>query len=232
MFHMTAPRTSTPVPQLERIEGVYDLRTLKALSDLGVHSFAFDFRAKSPNFLQQHRFLEIMSKSYSPLQRYYLIYENEKDYIVRKMVEDLVKHVPLSNFTLDFRGKEDAAYCRSFSTPYALDYVPRQGLREALASPLCTEIGLSHNTVMVAHENRSMPTFARNFTQMVHESRGGRPLRSILRCDWDTDLFSSLFDFLDVDGLALPVNNKVEVCYRNVDLGKLKGQLRFFSGNA
>jgi hypothetical protein len=238
MIDMAAiPNSLLRIPSRQRIEGVYDLRTLRSLIDLGVTSFAFDFRPKSPSFLQQHKFLEIMAHAYSPLHKYNLIYENEKNYIVQKMIDDLIQNIAkvgglrgmnVGNFMLDFRGQEDAAYYRSFNFPYALDYAPRAGLKEAFNSTLLSEVGISYQMAMLAHAEHLMPSFSRNLSQVLHSPSMRPTPKLILRCDWDIDLYPSIFDFLDVDELALPINNKIEVCYRNVDLGKLKGQLKFF----
>src|SRR5690606_28487713 len=144
----------------------------------------------------QYKVLEILAQAYSPLHQYFLIYENEKDFIVRKMLDDLEKEASssargmgMSNFILDFRGQEDAAYCRSFGAAFSLEYGPRSGIREALSSPLAVEVGLPYEMVATAYQDRTLPSLASNFAELTLGQRSGRALRTVLRCDWDTDLF-------------------------------------------
>ena len=72
-----------------RIEGVYDIRTVQYLKGQGIEDFSFDFRPKSFNFLQQYRFFEIIERCFHKNLRFFLKYQNEKDFIVQKMLNDI-----------------------------------------------------------------------------------------------------------------------------------------------
>lgn len=207
--------------------------------ELGITEFAFDFRPKSFNFLQLHRLLELLKAAYSPLHRYFLIYQDEKSMVVQKMIEDVsllaqregsARDMSLSNFFLDFRGAEDASYCSSFGLPYFLEYSHRPGLRAALGSSWARGVNLPYGMVATAYEQRTLDSMARNFAQLLHGAGRKSPLEVVLTCDWDADLFASFFELLEVDGLSMPVNPKIEVCYRNVDLAKLRSGLSFMQG--
>ncbi|TNE98703.1 MAG: hypothetical protein EP326_09415, partial [Deltaproteobacteria bacterium] len=59
------------------------------LTKEGVSSFGFDFRVRSFNFLQQYSFLELIEKNFQTNHQYDLIFQDEKDFVIAKMIADL-----------------------------------------------------------------------------------------------------------------------------------------------
>jgi hypothetical protein len=53
----------------------------------------------------------------------------------------------------------------------------------------------------------------------------------ILRIDWNSNVFPSLFDYFDFDLMSFPINSKIEICYRNVDLKKLTSEMAHVEKN-
>ena len=54
----------------------------------------------------------------------------------------------------------------------------------------------------------------------------------LLKSDWDHNLLTTLFDLFEFDLLSFPINSKIEVCYRNVDLKKLSSEMTILSKNS
>ena len=78
--------------------------------------------------------------------------------------------------------------------------------------------------------NNLLQTFASNFyttyAQNILEEHF-----LILQSDWDSDRLNSIFEFFEFDLLSFPINSKIEVCYRNVDLHKLTKEMKLISKN-
>ena len=72
-----------------RIDGIYDFRTVHFLEQKMVQNYSLDFRTRSFNFLQQHKFFELLGKDIKKDNRYFLHYAYEKDFIISKMIDDL-----------------------------------------------------------------------------------------------------------------------------------------------
>jgi hypothetical protein len=53
----------------------------------------------------------------------------------------------------------------------------------------------------------------------------------VLRIDWNDNVFPSLFDYFDIDLMSFSINDKIEVCYRNVDLKKLTAEMEHIEKN-
>ena len=46
---------------------------------------------------------------------------------------------------------------------------------------------------------------------------GRNDLDILLAIDWDSDIFPSLLDMMNFNGLSMPLNSKIEVAYRQLD---------------
>lgn len=225
-----------------RIDGLYDKRTLDFLSEMGIYDYLFDFRPKSFNFLQQYRFYEILEHYFqeagkNPLDqsRFYLYYDDEKDFIIKKMVDDLrgllrssLKENHFSRFFLEFSDNRDVSFYESFGVPFYWHFRPDRMLSPFLRSPLLKGVVLPFSFLERLHSEGTLLNFVQNFHAQLlgHATSIEREL--VLSLDWGANIFPSLFEYFDFDMLALPVNNKVEVSYRLVNLQKIAQELGHF----
>jgi hypothetical protein len=216
-----------------KINGIYDERTLKELALQRIIHQSFDFRPTSFNFLQEYKFLDLMETFYLPSNFYYLRFQGEKDFVISKLLSDLKKMLVKKNPFLDgglervyleFSDMLDRSFYEQFNIPYFWHYDPTVPLANYLGSPMLKGIVLSYQLLEGMHDRGTIYNFIQNTLQQIYTS-GNQGLRIIVDLDWDSNIFPSLLDLIDVDLLALPVNNKIEVCYRNVDVLKLKGNI-------
>ncbi len=203
-----------------RLAGVYDLRTIKKLQESKVNHFAFDFRPRSLNFIQEHLCLKILKSS--SFDYIYLQFENEKPYVV-----DRIYNLVRSNF-------EGKIFVEIFGQGFNF---------EDLTYPFIYNLNTSEIPVSVL-ENKHLKGYSiqADFLNDLKQrggfekwlssfyrlnTRAANDLVHILCRDWDDDIFPSLFDLLDIELVSLTINPKVELCFRNVDLNKLSKQLQF-----
>lgn len=219
-----------------RIEGLYDLRTLRTLKDSGIFDYGFDFRPTSFNFLQQYRFMDLMAQLDDSKSRYYLHFCNEADFVIAKFVEDLKKHYSENTDYGTFKDKvalEFSDYCTasfydSFETPYYWNFHQERPLKDYLKSKHIKGLIFDFKWLHEKHEKGEFDSFFAHFLQVAAPFIRERKLEFILKIDWDSHLFDSLFDYVDFKLLSLPVNEKIEVCYRNVDLNKASKNIHFY----
>jgi hypothetical protein len=211
-----------------RVEGIYDLRTLKFLRELGINQYHFDFRVRSFNFLQQHLFLDIVRYLKDSKNELYFAYENEKDFVVQKFLDDLKSEFPelYNQGTLEFNDSQGIDYFSSFNYPFIWSYQPDLPMAPILSHPLCKGIHFSLGFLEMARESGQLRNFTQNFLSTFYQI--GRPdQRLLLSHDWDADLRPLIFELFDFNTISLPINNKIEVCYRNVDMNKFSEQLNY-----
>lgn len=221
---------------LLRIEGIYDHRTFKFLKSLGLSIFSFDFRPLGLNFFPQHRFLDVLNHEYNSSYQFFLHYADEQDFIIQKMLTDLKGYggnpgTLAPNFFLEFSDNKDLKFYEQFAVPYFWHYQEGGFLKEILQGSYLQGIFFSYNLLEDLFRRGGLYTFINAVLQLFHKTKREKPLEIFLTADWNQNIIPSLTDHLDFHCLSLPINQSIEVCYRNVDLEKLRKNVQSFQKN-
>jgi hypothetical protein len=216
-----------------KIDGIYDLRTLKSLLDLGIKEFSFDFSPRSMNFLQQHVFMEMLDQTFHSNFRGFLKYQNEADFVIRKMLDDLMMrwgdgHLLSKFFPLEFNDEKDRDFYDSFDWPYYWHYTNGSVFKELQNSRNFKGLILHYSLLEKMHSQGSLNSFIQSLIQLLYQNGASDNFEIILNGDWNMNWIQSLFDYLEIDLISFPINSAVEVCYRNVDLNKVKSGMGYF----
>jgi hypothetical protein len=208
----------------KKINGLYDSRTIKRLKELGCSKFCFDFRVRSFNFLQQHQFLSILDDVYSTSDEITLRYENEADFVIQKMVDDLKEVEKINtkhNIVLEFSDDLGPDFYDQFETPYYWHYSKGVKLSKIKKAKFLKGIIIPFSILEEAHEDDQYYNFVNNFHSMFVSPERENKLDIGLDIDWTSNLLPSLTEFFDFSFLSISINDKVESCFRNVNLDKL-----------
>jgi hypothetical protein len=200
--------------------GVYDLRTIKSLQEKKVNHFAFDFRPRSLNFIQEHLCLKLL-KSIS-FDHIYLQFENEKPYIIERIFKN-VRDSFGGEVSVEVFGSLPEIETFHFPFFYNIKYesIPV----EVVNHPNLKGYSIDAKFLKLLKDNGSFEGWLNSF-YTLNAARSSE-LVHILSRDWDDDIFPTLYDLLDFDLISLSINSKVELCYRNVDLKKLEQHLTY-----
>ena len=214
-----------------KIEGVYDRETLSVLREESIADIAFDFRPKSFNFLQLHVLLDILKEYYSPKARYGLHFCNESRLAIEKITTDLKEVLSLPQetwnqcFYLEFSGRESSQEMDSFSMPFYWHYRAEKDMASILNCHFLKGIVLDYGFLRQLHEHNRAYHFIQTFRPSVSSLLQEREGELVLKRDWESNVFPSLYDLLDFSVISLPINNRIEFSYRNVDTKKMKREL-------
>ncbi|MBP9681633.1 MAG: hypothetical protein KBD76_09525 [Bacteriovorax sp.] len=213
-----------------RIEGIYDQRTLKHLKQKGLKDFCFDFSPKSFNFIQEYVFLEQFLNFLDPTDRIFFHFTRSNDPMVNKLIEDLKKSgISLSHVYFEFDEWTSEMTPLNFKYNYLLHYAHNIDLALDIGENFKGFIFHFHFFEEL-HLKNILIQFTNNFyTRFNSQLKKDHLL--LLKIDWHSDLLSSLFDLVEFDLLSCPINSKIEVCYRNVDLKKLTSEMEFLKKN-
>ena len=205
-----------------KFNGVYDKRTVRFLNEKGVNDFSLDFRPYSLNFIQSHLAQTIVKEF--PLCRFYLQFCNEKDFVIRKIIDDLSLYISIENMILEFHDHQEKSFYDSLGVPFqfVVDH------EEKISSPVLSSQSLSSIVIdgkflQAMHDRGQLQSNIRSLYNAIGPKSFDLPM--ILQSDWDLDLFPSIAEFFDFDKVSYPINGKVEVCFRNVDLVKVSKEL-------
>ena len=212
---------------LFRVEGIYDKRTIQRLKDLKLTDFAFDFRPRSFNFLQQHNFLDLL-EILSLGDNIYLNFENEADFVIQRILDSAKDKIAKENIFLEFSDDQEASFYESFELPYIWHFdSASKNISSILESKLLKGVVLPFGELLKAHEKGILHNFSNNFHAQFFELLTKNEGKLVLQMDWDSNLFSSAVEYFDFDMISVAISNKVEVCYRNVDLTKIQTHVSF-----
>ncbi len=217
-----------------KIDGTYNQKTITMLEELKINDFSFDLRPKSFNFVQEYVLLDIIKTSFRPWNRYYLHFENEKEYVIKKILNDVKEAAiktdsataQMDNLFLEFSDGLDVLFYESFETPYLFHLDERHHLEDFLSSKYLRAINLSYSYLHHLQQSGKFGEFAGGFLKLVKKLEPHRKVEVMLSMDWDEDVFPSLFHYLQFNVISLPLNNKVELSYRNIDYELLKKYMK------
>lgn len=207
-----------------KIEGIYDQRTLKLLKQKGIRDFGFNFSPRSFSFIQEHVFLEEIVPLLDPLDRIHLHFDRSNDPMIHKVLDDL-KKIGVERERVYLDCDEWKTSPEELGVNYYLTYHPGIDLKGCEGKHFSGMIfdfsyleELHHKRVL----NNFITNFYTHFSKVLTEDK-----KVILKVDWNSNFFPSLFDYFDFDLMSFPINSKIEVCYRNVDLKKLASEMDF-----
>jgi hypothetical protein len=214
-----------------RIEGIYDQRTLKHLKQKGLKDFCFDFSPRSFNFIQEYVFLEQLLSLLDTNDRVFLHFARSNDPMVSKLIEDLKKagH-SLYNVFFEFDEWTDEVSPINFQNNYLLNFSKDIDSGKMIGSAFRGFI-FNFEFFEDLQRKKLLATFASNFYTRF-ELKMNQDSLMLLKIDWNSNLLVTLFDLFEFDLLSFPINSKIEVCYRNVDLKKLSSEMEILQKNA
>lgn len=211
-----------------KIEGIYDQRTLKLLKTQGLKDFGFNFSPKSFNFIQEHVFLEQLVPLLSENDNIHLQFTRSNDPMIAKVVLDL-KKMGIKAERIFLNCDEWVEAPEDLGLKYYLNYVVDINMNYC-KSPLFSGMIFDYSFFEDLHYrgilNNFITNFYTHFNPLLNEDK-----KIILRIDWDCNVMPTLFDYFEFDLMSFPINSKIEICYRNVDLKKLTSEMALIEKN-
>jgi hypothetical protein len=215
-----------------KLNGITDELILEQALSLDIRHLGFDFRPISFQFLQHHRFLELLDKFYSPELRFYLQFSDEQDFIIQKFIQDCdlcLKEKPgylglSSHLSLEFTDRQRSSFYGQFKLPYLWSHRSDIVLSDYLGSAYLSGLILSFKELEDIRLTQPWEVYCYDFVKQLPAPR----VSLLLEIDWDQSPFDSLFDLLPIDLISLSINQKVEQSYRQVDMDKLIRGIQYF----
>ena len=214
-----------------RLEGVYDDMMVSFMEQKGIEECTFDFRPKSFNFIQKYRFEDIMAKHYLASNRYYLHFCDEKDYVIKRVIEDLSilpgsSMIRQDNIFLEFSDNQTSSWYDHFGLPIYWHYNSCDNIDDILDTRNLQGIVLNFKFLddYCAHEY--LDQFAVFFYRQMQNSHLKDNIRLIFSIDWNSNIPPGIEEYFDFDLISLPINSKIESGYRRINYDLLAQGLR------
>lgn len=213
-----------------RIEGIYDKRTIQLLLEHNVKDFGFDFCPRSFNFIQEHIFIKDFIPVFNQSHKIYLKFSNMNDLMINRIIKDLSNaNINKENIYFEFTELDKQEELVHFQYNFFVHYSQSLNISK-IHSEKFKGVIFDFSFLENLHTKNLLNSFISNFyTQNI--SILSKELHFILKADWPSNLIQGLFNLMDFNLLSLPINSNIEICYRNVDINKLKHEIKLVSKN-
>lgn len=213
-----------------KIDGLYDSKTISHLLKLGVRRFSFDLRPHSLNFVQHYRVIEILKEiGITADKKFCFHFGNEFSPLIEKFIQDINSDVGITSndwangtLSLEFSGRSDFEQMDHFDVPYRWHLISGTNWSVASKAKNLRGIVLPFEMLEDSFEAGTLNSLCMN----LHTTF--RNINFHLEREWHSNLFATLMDLFDFDDISLPINQDVEICFRNVDSKKLESGIKPF----
>jgi hypothetical protein len=206
-----------------KINGIYDERTIRCLIENQVYDYAFDLRPKSLNFIQTYKIAELLKRT--QLANIYLRFDNEKDFVINKILDDLSSHLVCKKLYLEFHDHQESSYYEQFNKPYFLhiDH-PSKVTHSYLGGDNLAGACLDYDFLLDLYRYGDLSAFVADYYKIL--SNREESVITVLERKWGADIYPSICDFFDFKIMSLPIDSCVEINFRNVDLDRVQRELK------
>lgn len=203
-----------------QVNGIYDQRTIKALKELGVSRFGFDMRPRNLNFIQQHNLMSI-SKEFLGDESVVFTFENEKDFMIEKIITDFKNEFSNEVF-LSFSCDQEIEYYQEIKYPFFMLYRPWFKTSDFYQIKNFKGFIFGESFLEELSLSGKLSSFASNFLTHWHMFETKNDGELILDMNWNSELSASIDFYFDFNVRQLNISNEVETCFRNVNLNIVK----------
>lgn len=222
--------------KLLKLAGIYNQDLIQLGVEREVYHLGFDFRPRSPNFLQEYAFKDLIEKNFDHRMKFYLHYQDEKDFMIKRMAEQINESLQkigrekefLNNFYLQLSDVRELSFYKSLPLKFIWEYHPLGDIHRILSLENNSGLCLPYGLVREAKEKGELEELVMKILRAKQNRAQGNDFQITLQMDWDSDPMFSLSEFLDIDMIELPINNMVETSYRNIDVSRITSGLNDF----
>jgi len=212
-------------PYLNRIDGIYDQKTLKQLLDYGVEHFSFDFRPRSFNFIPQYVFAQFLEQlNLTAALKIYMHFAGDSEFLVKKFLSDAKDSLALSPYrpppelVLEFSDTQSASYYDHFELPYFWHLRPFMKFEDFLTGKNLQGVILSMSHLVELERKQRLEEFIAKFLQVKVQ----RPkLEVILSMDFAQELKQELVEYLDINIVSFSLDRSCEISYRRPNIPRI-----------
>lgn len=203
------------------INGIYDSRTLMGLQLEGIKNFSFDFNPKSQSFIQEYVFLSLL-KNITTSDFIFLKFKNNEDYFINRIIQD-INNSGISKLQFIFIFEEVTTQIEKFEFAF-LTYYNSSMAKHLEKNPNFIGIIFHFKELERLFLENTLSNFYNNLFLVFNNFSN---LKIGLDINWNDSIISAMNDLFEFNYFVLNINSYIEVCYRNVNLVKLKAELNF-----
>lgn len=203
-----------------KFDGIYDSRTLRELKQGGIEHFNFDFNPRSLNFIQERIFLNLLETILNETDKIFLHFTSNRDFMAIKIYEEILKRRgSLHNVFFEFDDFfVDIVLPEKMN--YYLLYRPSIFLFQKNSDNFTGFIFSHELLAKVNNDSNLVPFYSNFFTHFQSYDLDSK--KFIIKLGMNEVVNDKCMDIFDFNIVSFVLTSEVEICYRNMDLKKLK----------
>ncbi len=201
------------------LKGITNNQLLEGLKLSSVSQYTFDLRPKSFNFTQAYNIKNLITNN-PQSTRYSLWFENEKDFIITELYNDIKSSLKEQDqLLLEFSGETSLADLEKFELPYIWHYHAGEKIKNISFCKNLKRIVFHHADLEEYHRGGELHGFFNLFSDYTNK------IYFEIQANWDSQIILSIFDFFTIPMLSFEINSQVELSYQNPDVELIKQHL-------
>ncbi len=205
------------------INGIYDQRSFKKLTDQDIQFFIFDQRTKSPNFIQNYVLIDLIKSLGGRNINIVLRFDNDKPFMINHAIDSILKETTLTTANIElWFDHEFNPWIEDARIPFKIYYNDQTNIKSF--------VNKSHLKGLVFNafdfNSMGMQKMQNKMFNML-QALGKNSFEHTLELLPMDSFPASLVDYLDLQSFSLKIDSDLEICYRNIDLDKLLKSIKF-----
>jgi hypothetical protein len=191
------------------LKGVCNSSTILQTQSSNLAQIGFDLRPKSFNFTQGYKIKE-MIEGIPPNQSISLMYEDEKDFLVKEVSKDIrTSLVDGQELFLEFTGRTPLAELEKLNLDYIWHYQDQERIRNIADTNHLKRIVFRHSDLEYLNSRGELHGFFNLFSDYFDK------IMIEIQVDWNSEIIYSIFEHFNIPIISVEITNLIEVGYQN-----------------
>ena len=191
------------------LKGICNASTILQTQHSDLSQLGFDLRPRSFNFTQGQN-IKVMLEQTSTDQDISLLFEDEKDFVVKEVSEDISTSLKIGQkLFLEFTGKTPLAELEKLQKDYIWHYHDQERIRNIADTKFLKKIVIRHNDLEYLNSRGELYGFFHLFSDYFDK------VIIEIQVDWNTEIIYSMFEHFNLPIISVEITNLIETSYQN-----------------
>ncbi|MFT6630145.1 MAG: hypothetical protein ACJAS4_000079 [Bacteriovoracaceae bacterium] len=191
------------------LKGICNSSTILQTQNSQLSQLGFDLRPRSFNFTQGEN-IKVMLGQTSIDQDISLLFEDEKDFVVREVSENIRNSLKENQkLFLEFTGKTSLGDLEKLETDYIWHYHDQERIRNIADTKFLKKIVIRHNDLEYLNSRGELYGFFHLFSDYFNK------VIIEIQVDWNTEIIYSMFEHFKLPVISVEITNLIETSYQN-----------------
>lgn len=191
------------------LKGICNPSTILETKNLNLQQYSFDLRPKSFNFTQGYKVKEMIKNCYDS-SCISLLFEEEKNYVVKEVSDDIAKGLgPNQELLLEFTGRSTLSELEKYGKNYVWHYQDHEKIKNISNTEFLKRVVFHHSDLEYLNSRGELYGFFNLFSDYFQK------VSFEIQLDWNSEIIFSIFENFNLPIVSVEISNLIELSYQN-----------------